>query len=273
MWVQLKDVWSEAIHDRHYDEPVRQLLGEMLAITTLIANNINHKERLSLHVVGDGPIKTAFAECQNQEALRGIVRPNEDTPKPTNKSMSFKELIGQGRIALTMQFASGETYQGLVDTDYDRLEESMEQYFENSEQLSTAIMLASAEEVVTGCFLQKLPSQTMASDIELVQDEAEWIRLVSLFRTIRTDELNEKDVKTILRSVFPTDSIYLDEPKHLMFRCECSRSRSSNALRTLSRDEIQDLLMSQGSIKVTCEFCGRLYEYIDEDIDKEINSV
>lgn len=271
MWISLTEVWQDAIHDRPYHPAAKNLLGELLAATAVIANNVNHKFRLSLHAVGDGPIKTAFAECHSQEALRGIVRLNEDVPQSIGEDPSFRDLMGHGRIALTMQFESGETYQGLVNTTHHRLEQNIEQYFESSEQLNTAFLLAASTDHVTGCFIQKLPSGDLATDIALAQDEAEWIRLVSLFRTINSKELTEKHVQSLLRSTFPRDSIYLDDPKPLMFKCECSRERSSNALQTLGREELLDLVRTEGDIKVTCEFCGQLYVYDEAEICENLD--
>ena len=138
-----------------------------MATIVLIANNIKHDGGVTLHAVGNGPIKTAFAECQRQEALRGIVRLNEDEPQAIRDDMNFRELIGSSRMALTMQFKSGESYQGLVSTKHETLEQNMEHYFENSEQLNTTFALDTSGEVITGCFLQRLPSADLASDLTI----------------------------------------------------------------------------------------------------------
>ena len=266
MWVRLNSVWADAIHGRPYPDAAKRLLGEMMATIVLIANNIKHDGGVTLHAVGDGPIKTAFAECQGQEALRGIVRLNEDDPQPIHEEMNFKELIGSSRMALTMQFKNGESYQGLVSTEHEMLEQNMEHYFENSEQLNTTFALDTSTEEITGCFLQRLPSADLASDLTLAQDEAEWVRLVSLFRTIHLGELGSKEVEELLRDLFPNDSIRLDHPKGLRFECSCDRERCSKALKTISSDELQELADENGGIQVTCEFCGTRYDYLAEEI-------
>ena len=266
MWVRLDRVWSDAIHGRPYPDAAKRLLGEMMATIVLIANNIKHDGGVTLHAVGDGSIKTAFAECQGQDALRGIIRLNEDDPQAIRDDMNFNELIGKSRMALTMQFKTGESYQGLVNTDHETLEQNMEHYFENSEQLSTTFALNTDEEAVTGCFLQRLPSADLASDLVLAHDEAEWLRLVSLFRTIRPGELGSKDAEEMLLDLFPNDSIRLDHPKALRFECSCDRDRCSNALKTISSDELRELADENGGIQVTCEFCGTLYEYQAGDV-------
>lgn len=271
MWVRLDDVWTDAIHGRPYPYAAKRLLGEMMAMIALIANNIKHDGGVTLHAVGDGPIKTAFAECQAQEALRGIVRLNQDDPQPIDDEMHFKELIGSSRMALTIQFKSGESYQGLVSTEHELIEQNMEHYFENSEQLNTTFALDTSEEKVTGCFLQRLPSADLASDLDLAQDEAEWVRLVSLFRTIRPTELGSKDVEELLRDLFPNDSIRLDHGKELHFQCSCNRERCSKALKTISSDELRGMADDEGGIQVTCEFCGSRYDYLAAEISEEFS--
>lgn len=268
MWVRLDGVWSDAIHGRPYPGAAKRLLGEMMATIVLIANNIKHDGGVTLHAVGDGPIKTAFAECQAQDALRGIIRLNEDDPQAIRDDMNFNELIGTSRMALTMQFKTGESYQGLVNTGHETLEQNMELYFENSEQLSTTFALNTDGGAVTGCFLQRLPSADLASDLVLAHDEAEWLRLVSLFRTIRPGELSSKDVEGMLRDLFPNDSIRLDSPKPLRFECSCDRDRCSNALKTISSDELLELVDEDGGIQVTCEFCGTRYDYLADEISE-----
>ena len=269
IWVRLADVWQDAVHGRPYEHASKRLLGEMMATVVLIANSIKHQGGVTLHAVGDGPIKTAFAECQAQSALRGIVRMNEDEPQAVHDDMTFKELMGNGRTALTMLFETGKSYQGLVDTSRELLEENIEHYFENSEQLNTTLALGVDEQAVTGCFVQRLPSEDLASDMTLAQDEAEWVRLVSLFRTLRADELSEKEIEPLLRSVFPNDSIQLGEPKSLRFECSCSRERCSNALQALSTDELNELADDDGGFQVTCEFCGCNYVFQPQEIALE----
>lgn len=272
MWVRLDQVWQEAMHDRPYPDVAKQLLGEMLAMVVLIANNIKHDGGVTLHAVGNGPIKTAFTECRRQEALRGIVRLNEDNPKSVSADMNFRELLGLGRMALTMQFKSGESYQGLVDMSHTTLASNMEHYFVNSEQLETAIALGAGDSgSVTGWFLQRLPSDDLASDIVVAHDEAEWIRIVSLFRTVNDAELGEKKVESLLSDVFPSDSIRLDVPRDIQFECTCTKGRCAEVLKTISEEDLADLLASNDSIQVNCEFCGFGYVFDRDDISSLIS--
>lgn len=45
----------------------------------------------------------------------------------------------------------------------------------------------------------------------------------------------------------------------LEFRCGCSRERVHRALLALGKDELEDLLPTEGQAEATCEFCTTRY--------------
>ena len=53
----------------------------------------------------------------------------------------------------------------------------------------------------------------------------------------------------------------LQAPRSLRFQCTCSREKSSRTLKLLGPEELGDILREEGSIDVTCEFCGARYFY------------
>ena len=51
------------------------------------------------------------------------------------------------------------------------------------------------------------------------------------------------------------------DARRVRARCSCSRERVENALRIAGRDEIEAAIAERGHVEVTCEFCGRRYEF------------
>ena len=251
MWVRLTQVWADAIKSRLYSDSESELVGQTMATVALIANNVKHDGGISLHAVGSGPVKTAFAECQGQTALRGIVRPNEDGPTRLKGGLTFKQLLGEGRMALTIEFESGESYQGLVDLQHPELAANIEHYFATSEQLDSVLQLNTASPSVTGFLLQRLPSRDVGVEQDLAADAAEWFRLVSLFRTIQTDELAKRDFGE---------------------HCTCTRERCSMALRSVGVEDLRTILEANGAISVQCEFCGRNYRYVETELEAALKA-
>lgn len=48
--------------------------------------------------------------------------------------------------------------------------------------------------------------------------------------------------------------------------CPCNRSRTTRALLTLGKDELEDMYRSPEETTLSCQFCGRSYAYSKEEI-------
>ena len=53
-----------------------------------------------------------------------------------------------------------------------------------------------------------------------------------------------------------------------MARCRCSRARIDRVLRSIKREELDDLRDPSGRVVVKCEFCSTEYGYDDHDLDR-----
>ena len=51
-------------------------------------------------------------------------------------------------------------------------------------------------------------------------------------------------------------------------RCRCSRERIDRVLRSIKREELDDLRDKNGRVAVKCEFCSTEYAYDDRDLDR-----
>ena len=51
-------------------------------------------------------------------------------------------------------------------------------------------------------------------------------------------------------------------------RCRCSRERIDRVLRSIKREELDDLRDTNGQRLVKCEFCSTEYAYDDSDLDR-----
>ena len=260
-WVRLQRIWLDACANRDYAPPVRNLLGDMLAVTAMVANDIKHDGAVALQSLGHGPVALTFAECRKQSKLRAIARLNEDSTEVIRPDMTFRELIGAGQVAISLISENNETYQGLVALQAPDLAANVEAYFEASEQLTTRILLANDGTTLTGCLWQRLPTPDGASDVALDQDDEAWTQVLSLIETVQPDELAQLDIEQLLRRVFPTQAIFLDTPKALDFECTCSRQRTAHTLNAMPAAEIESILAEDGVVEVTCEFCGAVYSF------------
>ena len=251
----------EAVLERHdYPERVRQLLGELMAASVLLASTLKFEGSLILQARGDGPLDTLMAECNHLGQVRAIAQLGESW-SDASATLPLRQLLGDGQLAITIDPEEGERYQGIVPLDGDLLAECIEHYFFQSEQLPTRLWLASADGLAGGMLLQVLPGRDPGSD------EDAWPRLQQLTDTVRPEELLELPADELLYRLYHEETVELFPPLEVVFACSCSRERTEQVLISLGQEELYTLLEEQDRIAVSCQFCNQ--EYVFDTIDVE----
>jgi molecular chaperone Hsp33 len=184
-------------------------------------------------------------------------------------------LIGNGNLTVTLETDDGaQRYQGIVPLAGQRLAESLQVYFENSEQLPTRLWLHADSLGASGMLLQKLPSEGSpagaAADAAVIDDA--WRRVQLIGETLTPDELRTLADVEILHRLFNEDDIRLFEPAPVYFRCRCSRERVSSMLQSLGEAESRSVLAERGTVEVHCDFCNRAYLFDAVDIAQLFNA-
>src|SRR5690606_9196031 len=162
-------------------------------------------------------------------------------------------------------------YQGIAPREGDTVAEVLEAYMRNSEQLDTRLWLAADGDTVAGMLLQRLPDaggirpthgDTPNAPDSTPESRAEsWNRVTQLASTLTQPELLQADIDTIIHRLFWQEPLLQLETRRVQWHCPCTRTRVGNMLRMLGRDEIESLLQEREHITVSCNFCGKPYEF------------
>lgn len=248
--VHLGEAWQAMQAGRHYAPPVARLLGEMSAVTALIAANLKQAGRMSFQLKGEGPVGLLVLDCDERLRLRGMARAAADVaeaPAP--------ELLGHGRLALTLDLASQQQpWQSLVPLDGDGIAAIFEHYLERSEQLPTRLVLAADDRAAAGLFLQKLPDADR-------RDADGWHRVTLLADTVRPDELTGLSAVQLIARVFPEEDVRLFDPRPVSYHCPEDWPKVEGMLRALGRAECEAVLREHGEIHIHDEICGHDYRF------------
>ncbi|WP_129141429.1 Hsp33 family molecular chaperone HslO [Modicisalibacter coralii] len=263
--VSLESAYAEVLERHAYPAVVSQLLGEMLAAVALLTETVKLDGTLSLEVRGRGALSLLMAESNPGGELRAIARVDDEAPLPA-EGASFRSLVGDGQIVITLDPREGNRYQGIVATDGDDLAACLEEYFARSEQLATRLWLAADGERAGGLLLQQLPDD--ASN----QDADAWDRVVHLASTVSDDELLNLSQRDLLYRLYHEETARVFDPKPLRFGCTCSRERIAQALLSLGADELRDILREQQAVDTQCHFCHTRYHFSAADIESLIDS-
>ncbi|MFC7300849.1 Hsp33 family molecular chaperone HslO [Cognatiluteimonas weifangensis] len=261
--VHLDATWAQIrarATDFHRAAPaaVTELLGEAAVAAALFTGHAKVEGRLSVQLRGDGPLRTLFAECTVAGTLRGIAQVAGDAALPRDL-----RLLGAGAVlAITIENPAVDgrepvRYQGLVALEADSLAGAFEDYFRQSEQLPTRLLLAADDRRAAGLMLQKLPGDS--------GDEDGWTRAGALFDTLTTGELLGCPAATLLRRLFHEDGVEVLGERPLRFACSCSHERVVAMLQALGETEAR-AAAAAGPAEIRCEFCGQQYRFSLEEV-------
>lgn len=258
--VRLAHSWRDVLEREAYPPAVRDLLGEAMAATVLLASMLKFDGVLTLQIQGKGDVHLLVAQCGSDLAVRGLAKWKGEDPRGT-----LAELTGGGRLAITIERRKDkERYQGIVLADTDSLAACLEAYFARSEQLPTRIWLAADGTGAAGLLLQQLPASAGAPET----DADGWRRAGMLAGTVTAQELLALDSQDLLRRLFHEEDVRVADERAVVFRCSCNRQRVESALRLLGRAELDSLLATEGQIEVRCEFCNKAYGLDTVDVER-----
>jgi molecular chaperone Hsp33 len=272
--VHLDAAWRALIEHRDYPPAIRDLLGETVAASLLLAATIKFDGVLSLQLQGGGPVHLLLAQCTSGLGVRGLARYREESPAGKIADIQeFTELLGSGNLTVTLETEdNAQRYQGIVPITGPRLSNSLQRYFENSEQLPTRLWLFANGQGATGMLLQRLPSDGGKAVVhdEAAVDDA-WRRVQLIGDTLTADELLTLADTEILHRLFHEDDLRLYEPSPVYFRCRCSRERVGGMLQGLGEQETRSVLAERGEVEVRCDFCNRAYLFDAVDVAQLFN--
>jgi len=270
--VHLDAAWRALIEHADYPAAIRDTLGEAVAASLLLAATIKFEGVLSLQLQGDGPVHLMLVQCTSGLGVRGLARYRQGE----FSGASIAELIGAGNLTVTLETDdSSQRYQGIVPIAGRRLADSLQGYFENSEQLPTRLWLHADEHGASGMLLQKLPAANGppgqgAVDVAAIDDA--WRRVQLIAETLTPEEMRTLTDAQILQRLFNEDDVRLFEPAPVYFRCRCSRERVSGMLQGLGEAETRSVLAERGEVEVRCDFCNRAYLFDAVDVAQIFNA-
>ncbi|GAD80510.1 Hsp33 family molecular chaperone HslO [Vibrio ezurae] len=258
--VQLDTAYQAILDSKQYPVAIQNLLGELLVATSLLTATLKFEGSITLQLQGDGPVTLAVINGDNNQKVRGVARFEgeiEDTA-------SLHDMLGKGHLVITISPNKGERYQGVVGLEGNTLSEVLETYFERSEQLKTRLWFRTGEfdgkAHAAGMLLQVVPDGTGSAD--------DFEHLEQLTDTVKNEELFGLEANDLLYRLYNQETVKVFEPQPVEFFCGCSRERSGAAIITIAKEEVNDILATEGSIALHCDYCGSSYHFDPVEVEE-----
>lgn len=254
--VRLNHTWQLICAQRDYEPKVASLLGQMCAVTSIIGANLKQPARITFQMSGNRHIPLLVVDCSEQLNLRGYAQVAEEQDEEPEASALLDE---QGQLLMTLDMASARVpYQSYVPITGETIAEIFEHYLEQSEQQPSVLVLSADEQGVAGLFLQKLPHAD-------TKDADGWNRVSQLARTLKSEEQLRWSALEVLQKLFSEETVRVFEPRAVTHDFAPDWEKIRNMLRSLGREEIEQILAEQGQISIRDDLSNHEYRFTAEE--------
>ncbi len=277
--VRLGETVDRVLAQHAYPEPVSVLLGELMALAAALGSGLKFDGRMTAETRGDGPVRLSAVDFMSDGRMRGYASFDGDRVAQVehdglDELNSVPHLLGGGVLVLTVdQGPDMEIYQGIVTLEGATLADSAHRYFQQSDQIDSAIKLAVARhgsQWRAGALTMQRLAELGPGDVPITSAEREdnWRKAVVLLSTATGAEMTDPDLdaNTLLYRLFHEDGVRVYDRRPVHFGCTCSDQRALAVLQSMPADELSDLVVD-GALEVTCQFCNRTQNFTLADVE------
>lgn len=244
--------------------------GRLLTITSIMAQEMKNKtDRLTIQLKGNGKIGAMLVTANNFPKLKGyVVNPHIELPLNEFGKLDVGGAVGQvGYINVIKDIGLKEPYRGISPLTSGEIADDFTNYFMNSEQRQTAIALGvlvnkDGVKASGGYLITPMPDCTeeeiskveqaifKAGAISKILDEK--LSLLEIAKKVTGDE----NVKVLEENITP------------IYECDCSKKIMSDGLKTIGKENLEEIINTEGKANLVCHFCNKEYQFSKEELEE-----
>ncbi len=254
---------SDILACHSYPQIVESVVAQTIVLTLALSANLKFNGTFSLNIRGGGPIQTIFVSATNDKKVRAYAVYDNDKLPQQDTSLTNQDLFGNGELLFSVSQIGQEPYQGIIQLTQNSLIETVLDYFRQSEQIKTNLVLRQDGKKVRCILLQQMP---LKQDIEPEQANDLWETENVLLESVRNTELFDDKLtpQEILYRLFHANTATVFDGQTPEFSCPCHRSQMEKFLKKMS-DEEREPLYQDGKIITECQFCQNQFTFTKED--------
>jgi molecular chaperone Hsp33 len=253
----------------------------------LLATLTKDDERVTLQVIGDGPLSGVTVDARSSGGVRAyvknpaaglLVRPAlGSTSEGDRQRPSLAPALGQsGVVSVIRDVGLRDNFSGQTPLVTGELDTDVEHYLNISEQIDSALACdalftdgsSTTIAVSAGILVQALPGTAGSALIE---------RARFLFRAgalpaalgagaaLSAEALGAAVLAELSGAAAGALQVLDVRPVH--FECPCSRKRAAGSLALLGGAELSSMIVEDGKAEVICNFCRERYDFSEAELE------
>lgn len=229
---------------------------------------------MTLQIRGGGPIGTITVVSDAIGNVRGCVtEPNVPLVEKYPGKLDVGATVGtDGTITVIRDLQMKEPYIGSTELVSGEIGDDITAYFAQSEQVPTACALGvlidrdRTVKVAGGYLIQLLPG----APEEIVDKLEQGIQRAGAVTPMLDQGMTPED---ILGQVCGDLGVVFLDTVEVSYKCYCSRGRVEQALISLGRKELTEIMEEGKDFPVECQFCDAVYRFTPEDVKKLLKKI
>lgn len=180
------------------------------------------------------------------------------------------KLIGRSGVCnVVRDIGVRDRYQGQVSLVTSEIDEDVEAYLRDSEQIPSAlgcevVMDADGRIIAAGGLLAQIMPDSPPETRTHLRELQHTLRSGGLYDLLKTEPTSAKALADLAAGALAAEVRVLDE-RPLAFACRCDLQRIEAML--MGQDlQALDEMIAEGQAEVTCNYCGKVYLVPKEDL-------
>lgn len=243
--------------------------------------------KLTVNFKGEGPAKQILATAYADGRVKGyIANPYVDLPLTEAGKLDVGGSLGIGELSVIRDLGLKEPYMGTIALVNGEIAEDLTAYFFISEQKNTSVALGVKIErdltvgAAGGMIIQMLPDadEGAVDALEEMIGQMEPITTtISRLQESRKGWTDTALVRAMVEEIFkelPEEyEIKILEEREIKWDCDCSRERIEQALMTIGKEDLQQILDEDGQAELQCQFCLKKYQFDRPELQAILDSI
>lgn len=252
----------------HNTSPVATAaLGRLLTAGAMMGSmSKDEKELTTLQIKCSGPIEGLIVTADGAANVKGYVtNPNVILPANDKGKLDVAKALDLGVLSVIKDIGLKEPYIGQTHLVSGEIAEDLTYYFATSQQVPSSVALGvlmkknNTVKQAGGFIIQLMPFAEEELIAALETRLKEFTSITSLLDQGKTPE-------DMMQQLFDGFGVRILNKVPTAYHCDCSRERVYQAVMSIGRKEIEEMIAEEKPIEVNCHFCGKNYIFNTEDL-------
>jgi molecular chaperone Hsp33 len=258
---------ARAMHDTF--PTATAALGRTMSAALLLSALLKEGQKVIVQVAGDGPLQGVVAEADWQCRVRSYIKQPHIHLGLKDGKLDVGRAIGKGFFNVIKDLGLRDYYKGSVPLQTGEIATDLAYYLNQSEQIPAAVSLGvyvetdNAAKASGGFMIHSLPGSS-EEIIDYLENRLPGVRQVSAM--IREGLGPEQIIHEALGLPFK-----ILEEREVHYYCHCTRGRVLDAIASIGKNDIEELIHKGETVQVQCEFCKAEYSVAQGELAALVN--